>query len=249
MITEMTPMRSRSRLLAALLLTGVSLSLGGCLSHTRDKAGAMAAMPTDYRERHPIVIEEADRSIDIFVGSGRGGLTASQRADVIGLGQQWLREGTGTIKIDVPRDTPNARAARDSYREAMSLLGALGVPPQAIVTRDYKPRDPRQFATLKLSYPRIAAEAGPCGLWPEDLGPSIKNRTYIENKPYHNFGCATQRNMAAMIDNPSDLVQPRPEAPASGARRSMTFEKYRKGSDTATTYTTGDKAKLSDLGK
>jgi len=249
MITQTTSSRSRSRLATGLLLSAMALSLGGCLTHVRDKDGAMASMPTDYRQRHPIVIEEADRGIDIFVGSGRGGLTASQRADVIGIGQAWLREGTGTIKIDVPKDTPNARAAQDSYREVASLLGDLGVPPRAILTRDYRPRDPRQFATLKISYPRIAAEAGPCGLWPDDLGPSIKNRTYIENKPYHNFGCSTQRNLAALVDNPSDLVQPRPETPALGARRSATFEKYRKGSDTATTYTTGDKAKLSDLGK
>ena len=60
-----------------------------------------------------------------------------------------------------------------------------------------------------MSYPKIAAVAGPCGLWPEDLGPSILNRRYSENKEYYNFGCATQRNLAAMIDNPADLEQPR----------------------------------------
>ena len=70
------------------------------------------------------------------------------------------------------------------------------------------------MATIRLNYPKISAVAGPCGLWPEDLGPSIKNKSYFENKPYYNFGCAYQRNMAAMVDNPSDLVQPRSETPA-----------------------------------
>jgi pilus assembly protein CpaD len=105
------------------------------------------------------------------------------------------------------------------------------------------------MATIRLNYPKISAVAGPCGLWPEDLGPSIKDKTYTANKPYYNFGCAYQRNMAAMIDNPSDLVQPRSETPAYTARRTEAFEKYRKGNPTATTYPDSERAKLSDTGK
>jgi pilus assembly protein CpaD len=55
--------------------------------------------------------------------------------------------------------------------------------------------------------------------------------------------------MAAMIDNPSDLVQPRPETPAYMPRRSNAFEKYRSGTATSTAYPEADKAKLSDTGK
>ena len=52
-----------------------------------------------------------------------------------------------------------------------------------------------------------------------------------------------------MIDNPSDLVQPRSETAPSTARRSEAFEKYRKGESTTTNYPEADKAKLSDVGK
>jgi pilus assembly protein CpaD len=55
--------------------------------------------------------------------------------------------------------------------------------------------------------------------------------------------------MAAMVDNPADLVQPRPETPAYTARRTEGFDKYRKGSTTTTEYPEADKAKLSDTGK
>ena len=195
------------------------------------------------------MIEEANRSVVVFVGQARGGLSASQRSDVMGLAQTWLREGTGAIVADVPVDTPNARAAADSFREIQATLAAAGVPPRGVVARNYRPEDPRTLATIRLSYPKIAAVAGPCGLWPEDLGPSINNRSYFENKSYYNFGCAYQRNMAAMIDNPSDLVQPRSESPAYTTRRSTAFEKYRKGTPTTTVYPEGEKAKLSDTGK
>ena len=106
-----------------------------------------------------------------------------------------------------------------------------------------------QLAAIRLNYPKISAVAGPCGLWPEDLGPSIKNKSYFENKSYYNFGCANQRNLAAMVDNPSDLVQPRPKPPPIRRGATIAFEKYRKGTATATTYPEADKAKLSDTGK
>ena len=238
--------RSRAFRLAGALV-GLTVVLGAC-RHTGDVAMAESA-PDDYRHRHPIAIEETNRSVVIFVGQARGGLSAAQRADVIGLGQVWLREGTGAITADVPVDTPNARAAADAFREIQGTLAAAGVPPRGVVARHYKPNDPRTMATIRLNYPKIAAVAGPCGLWPEDIGPSIKNKGYFENRQYYNFGCANQRNMAAMVDNPADLVQPRSETPAYTSRRNIAFDKYRKGTTTATTYPESDRAKLSDTGK
>ena len=232
------------RLLGALL--GVSTLLGACNQTTEI---VTASIPTDYRQRHPITVTEADRSIVVFVGRARGGLSAPQRTDVMGLAQTWVREGTAAIIADVPIDTPNARAAAASYREIQSVLKAGGVPARAITLRHYRPDDPRTLATIRLSYPKISAVAGPCGLWPEDLGPNIDNPGYNENRPYHNFGCATQRNLAAMIDNPADLEQPRPETPAYTPRRDIAFDKYRKGVATTTIYPEAEKAKLSDTGK
>jgi len=134
-------------------------------------------------------------------------------------------------------------------REIHALLAAAGVPPRGLVVRQYRPEDPHHMPSIRLSYPRMTATAGPCGVWPEDLGPSINNKNYYENKQYYNFGCAYQRNMAAMVENPSDLVQPRPETPPYTARRGEAFQKYRTGATTSTAYPEADKAKLSDVGK
>lgn len=245
-MTARIPVDRRRAFRTAGALVGLAVVLGAC-THTEE--AVTASVPDDYRLRHPIAIQEADRSVVIFVGHARGGLSASQRADVMGLAQAWLREGTGAINADLPVNTPNARAAADAFREIHALLTAAGVPPRGIIVHHYHPDDPRQMATIRLNYPKISAIAGPCGVWPEDLGPSIKNKGYFDNKPYYNFGCAYQRNMAAMVDNPSDLVQPRPETPAYTARRTEGFEKYRKGAPTSTLYPEAEKAKLSDTGK
>jgi pilus assembly protein CpaD len=238
--------RNRALRVAGALI-GLAVVLGAC-QHTEPEL-ATAGFPDDYRLRHPIAIQEANRSVIVFVGQARGGLSASQRSDVMGMAQTWLREGTGAINIDMPVDTPNARAAADSLREIQATFAAAGVPPRAVTVRQYHPENPRHMAAIRLTYPKISAVAGPCGLWPEDLGPSINNKGYFENKPYYNFGCANQRNLASMIDNPSDLVQPREETPAYTARRTVAFEKYRKGTTTTTIYPEAEKAKLSDTGK
>ena len=245
-MTTRPPQNRNSALRVSGALVGVAIALGAC-THT-DEA-VTASIPDDYKQRHPIAIEEQNRSIVVFVGHARGGLTAAQRADVMGLASTWMHEGTGAIHIDVPTDTPNARPAAESLREIQAMLAAAGLPPRGIIVRRYRPEDPRFLPPIRLTYSRIAAVAGPCGLWPEDLGPSVKNPRWFENKSYYNFGCAYQRNMAAMVDNPSDLEQPRPETPSYTMRRNAAFEKYRKGTTTATTYPEAEKAKLSDTGK
>ncbi|WP_398480079.1 CpaD family pilus assembly protein [Tardiphaga sp.] len=243
----MTQSKRNSRLAILTAVVGVTAALGGCKTVAQDDLAT--SVPFDYRQRHPIVVEERLHSIDVFVGSFRGGLTAPQRADVVALGQNWLREGTGVITVEVPAQTPNARAAQDSRREVYSLLAAAGVPPNAIASRNYTPNDPRQFATIRVGYPLIGATAGPCGTWPEDLSASIKNKSYMSNRPYYNLGCASQRNLAAMVSNPSDLVQPRAETPVYAARRTFGLDKYRQGQGTATTYPDADKGKISSVGQ
>lgn len=248
-MTPKQPVDRHRTLRIAVATLGVTLALGGCTLSSRPDGDVTSGIPDDYRLRHPIAIQETPRTVEVFVGNTRGGLSATQRADVVALGQTWLREGTGSIIVDVPMQTPNARAAADSAREVQSLLAATGVPPRGIAMRSYKPVDPRLFATIRLNYPKISAVAGPCGTWPEDIGPSIKNKGYYDNKPYFNLGCASQRNLAAMVDNPSDLVQPRPETPAYTGRRAVALDKYRKGESSATVYADPDKGKISNVGQ
>jgi pilus assembly protein CpaD len=94
----------------------------------------------------------------------------------------------------------------------------------------------------------MAAETGPCGLWPNDVGPTY-DPVYWSNRPHWNHGCASQRNLAAQLANPADLVQPRAETPVLASRRNTTIDKYRKGEATATVYPDANKGKISDLGQ
>jgi pilus assembly protein CpaD len=223
-----------------------ALMLAGCVS---DQAG-LAAYPPDLRHRHPIAIREGVHSVELFIGSRRGELTLDQRADVLGFAHAWRRDAAGGVLIDMPQGTSNEIAAANALPEVRAILTNMGVPAQSIEVRGYRPSDPRVLATIRLNYPRMVASAGPCGMWPHDLGPTA-DREHSDNLEYWNFGCAAQHNLAAQVDNPADLVQPRGETPTYTQRRTAAFEHYRAGMTPATIYqiTNTNEGKISDIAK
>jgi len=230
-----------ARLLAAM---ACSMTLAGCFG------AQQTARPIDfdYRLRHSIAIQEGPHTVEFFIGSSRGGLTGEQRADVLAFANTWRREATGGIVLDLPAGTRNEIAAANALHEVRAILSAAGVPPSAVAVRAYRPADAGKLATLKLSYPTMVAQAGPCGIWPDDLGPTPE-RAHLENIQYWNFGCASQRNLAAMVENKADLVQPRGEAPPYTGRRTTVLDKYHRGEPTQTMLPDKDQGKISDLGK
>jgi pilus assembly protein CpaD len=227
------------------LITTCALGLAGCYTAPQEVTGSVASDP---RQRHPIVIMEGPRTVDLFIGERRGTLNGSQRAEVLSFAAEWRREATGGILIDVPAGTSNAPAAASAAREVRAILSAAGVPSDAVQLRETPARSPAKLVTLRLHYPRVMADAGPCGLWPHDLGPTYE-REHFENRQYWNFGCAQQRNLAAMVENPADLVQPRSEVPPYNGRRTTVLDKYHRGESTATQNPDADKGKISTVGQ
>jgi pilus assembly protein CpaD len=230
--------------LRALAIVGLATTLAGCYSQ---HVAQQEPYPEDYRERHPITLKEREHTVEILIGRNRGGLTPSQRVDVLSFAQIWRRESNSGIIVDVPRGGPTDHAIADSMREVRSILTASGVPHNAVYVHTYRPAS-SSLVAIRLNYTKLVAEAGPCGLWPHDLGTSF-DATYMENRSYWNLGCAHQRNLAAMIDNPTDLIQPRGETPAYSARRSVVIDKYRKGESPSGQYNGYVNGKISDLGK
>jgi pilus assembly protein CpaD len=241
--------RRAFNMVACAVLVTSSLLLAAC--NRTDDYVVTGTIPADYRERHPIRLTEGEHAIQLLVGSGTGVLTAEQRALVSSMASTWRQEGTGRLVIEKPKGTRNQRAADYATREAQSILRASGVPPRAIITKTYV-NPPESYGPVRVAYKRIEAVAGPCGLWPEDLGvspsPSLQPLPpTLDNRAYYNFGCSTQQNLAVMVENPEDLIQPRASTPAYAARRQTVIEKYRKGENPSGQYET-EEAQASNVG-
>ena len=91
-------MTSHNLPLRLVAVASLAIALSGCYVR-KDTAGDI---PIDYRKRHPITLKEAEKTVEIFVGTNRGGLVDGQGADVLGFARLWKRESTGGIVIDVP---------------------------------------------------------------------------------------------------------------------------------------------------
>jgi pilus assembly protein CpaD len=247
---DRTPLARRRPLagfvIRALAAAGCAIAVCSCT--TDQQIAGVPEAPPDYRQRHPITLQESDHTLELLIGTNRAELNPTQRAQVLSFGLNWKREATGGIIVARPVGSTNERAAADSVREILSILAASGAAPQNVAVRGYPAGGPA-VAPVRISYPKMSAQAGPCGMWPQDIGPSA-NREYFENQQWWNFGCANQRNLAAMVDNPADLVQPRGESAAYTMRQTTVVEKYRQGVDPSTQPpASAQSAKISDVGK
>jgi pilus assembly protein CpaD len=231
--------------LRAAVVLGCGLFVAACQTY-QQTAGA-PDVPADYRMRHPITITEAPHTLNLIIGSNRSSLTGQQRAELLAFAQTWKAEATGGVLIDLPTGTANEHASADALREIQSILAATGVPPDTMMVRTYV-AGRNALAAVHVTYPKLTAQAGPCGIWPEDIGPTF-NRDYFENQPAWNFGCSTQRNLAAMVANPADLVQPQAETPPYTKRRTEVLKKYGQGESTATNYPNANAGRISDFGQ
>jgi pilus assembly protein CpaD len=240
-------MKKLNHVARALAFVSIAAVMAGC--QTPSVQEQVTSVPNDYRLRHPIAVREKAQSLTVFVGDGRGTLTPAQRAEIGALASNWRLEATGGVVIEMPVGAANERAAASASREIRAILSASGVPPHSIEIRPYRTQDPVQLGTVRVNYPRMAAETGPCGLWPTDIAGGYDFAQNWSNQPHWNHGCASQRNLAAQVANPADLVQPRAEGPVLASRRSTVIDKFRKGEATATQYPDANKGKISDVGQ
>jgi pilus assembly protein CpaD len=110
-----------------------------------------------------------------------------------------------------------------------------GVQPVEMAS-DYRMRHPILVTNQRAYVPHA------CGQWGEDLGTSINS---VYNKPHFNHACATQHNLAAMIKNPNDLIEPRREGDSDARRRQTVITKYREGSDPSIRWNIDDRNRVS----
>ena len=145
--------------------------------------------------------------------------------------------GSGDIGIAFPQGGPGAaeaRAALPALRRALVAGGARGY----VVVSSYPVADPRLAAPIRLSFAAVIAQVrNRCGQWPNDLasGSSIEG---WENKPYYNFGCASQQMLAAQVADPRDLMGPSAETPPDAHMRGRGIDAVRKGEDPGTHWAT-----------
>lgn len=211
-----------------LMIAGGAL-LAGC-ANTRPTQRAFA--PDDYRERHPLRLEQSVKNIDIFGASPQ--LDARQRRDLVEFARDHSQRGSGGIEISTPAGMPHVSV--EAIRAALAE-GGLRAP---VRYSSYPVNPGAGAAPVRVSHAVLSASvASQCGQWPADLSGNNGAETW-HNKPYYNLGCAYQTAIAAQVADPVDLVRPRAEGTADLAKRMKDIEALRKDQDPSTKWNRDD---------
>ena len=226
------PRSTRPLMMASLLL--LLAPLAGC--GKTDRIVASSVPLDDYRARHPILLAQAKTSIDVFPTMGRGRIDNLSAKQIIAFAAQYRDVGHGPIMVLLPRapGVGDGRVMLADIKRALAIGGARG----GVDVSTYSVVDPSLASPVRLSYTGLKANVGDqCGQWPNDLnsGDSLEG---WKNKPYWNFGCATQTMMAAQASDPRDLVTPRGEEATDTAIRLRAIDSVRKGTDPNTAWAT-----------
>jgi pilus assembly protein CpaD len=222
MTTDPVPSLRRGRFTPRLVVAAAALVvLAGCA--TDQQQGITASLPDDYRAQHPITIDEKLYTMDIPIGQDTGRLNSGTRGNILGFAQRFSAGGSALMAIVAPVGSPNEVVASSMSHQVYDVLIASGIKPAALDFRTYRAGPKESTAPIRLAYTRIAANVANCGEWPGYLDKDSRNRNY------RNFGCSTQANLAAMVDNPLDLLYPRGSTPPDATRRAQVLENYQKG--------------------
>lgn len=204
--------------LAALLLAG------SCAAPTSDGNMLMA----DGTANHPITVEPSYRSIKLPFSATDQGLMPDDAAHFSVFVSEYLSSGNGAISITAPQGG-SANAAIGYFGER---LASLGVPRDRILVGT---RPAAGDERVEIGYMAYTAHVEACGDWSTNWADTA------DNQPTPNFGCATQHNLAAMIADPRDLVEPRAMEASDATRRATVLGHYEKGEITQADKRTADK--------
>jgi pilus assembly protein CpaD len=201
---------NRGLILAAALLAGAGLT--GCATHAAPPGPAAARTPTEQFEPK---VDDHVEGIQLAVHPGD--LSKAQLDALYGLVSTWRDSGSGQIHVE----TPQGPLAADMAAKVEDALQGFGIRRDQFSLSFYPDDGPRPV--VRVSYRRYVASIPHCGDAFSDFTKTANNA------PQSDFGCAITANIAAMVANPADLANHRPEDPIDAGRRQVVLDKYRSG--------------------
>ncbi|MEM7728864.1 MAG: CpaD family pilus assembly lipoprotein [Pseudomonadota bacterium] len=208
------------------------LLLSGCLQ------GGQLHEPT--HRLNPTQVAESVERMELYARPD--GLVLSQRDEfaVTRFLQDYAAQGSGPIYIN----RPSAAAGSPGLVQTDALLGRLmgqaGLNPAAAQSGTYytRPGDP---APVVLSYRTLRAVAQDCAHM-GDLSVTHRNTVMPE------FGCFASANLAAMITDPRQLIEPYATQTPNAQRRQVVYDRYIEGTGTASERPEGQQQSSQDAG-
>jgi pilus assembly protein CpaD len=192
-------------------------------------------------DSHVIEVTQAAARLEIDVSPQDTMLTDKARSDLHDFAAAYLRYGHGALILSTPSGGANAGAASMLAGQTRMSLVESGVSYGAVAGSTYDAGD-NASAPIVVTFARFEAQAPHCRpIYEQDLAHQE------DNQAWDSFGCAMQANLAAEVEDPADLLQPRPDAPRDSNRRGTVMQAYRAGTTTHAIRDPDERATVSNV--
>ncbi len=209
----------KSALISATL---AAIVLGACSTPTP------SLPPTDLR--NPIQVAESIERLELYARPNGLELSARDKLAVAQFLDGYRNGGDGPLYMNKPAGAQGGIGTRQAEAVIRGLMAEGGINPMALQSGQYQ-SPPNAPAPVVVSYRTLKAIPQKCGR----LG-SLSD-TY-NNQPYDNFGCFQSANIAAMISDPRQLLEPYTQGNPNAQRRQVVYDKYIKGELSASEFPT-----------
>ena len=210
-----------SILTACILLSGLSLT--ACATPNE------AFGPTQLR--NSINVAESIERLELYTRPNGLELSARDKLAVAQFLDGYGTSGDGALFINRPANAVSGLGTKQAEAVIRGLMAQAGLNPNAIQTGQYQSR-PGAPAPVVVSYRTLRAIPQDC----RELG-DLTN-TYA-NQPHGNFGCFQSANIAAMITDPRQLLEPYALGQPNAQRRQVVYDQYIQGGTTASQVNPG----------
>lgn len=208
-----------------LLLAGLAVSAAACATTPAKTAAADKPIALTPTQQYSITVTQSPD--EILLAAHAAGLSVRQTAALDDLISRWRDVGGKAFTVKSP--TGEGGEAARTITMVQQYLEAQGVATSLIHYANYDPAQHPGAPVVVVGFTRYQAEGPRCGRDWKDFTHTATNEVNS------NFGCAVTANTAAMIANPTDLVEPRTMTDADVGRREVVLGKFRQGQVTSST--------------
>ena len=178
--------------------------------------------------KNKIKIAESIERLELYTRPTGLELSARDQVAVGQFLQGYGSRGEGPLYINVPSSTAQgigAQQAQNVIRQSLSQLGMSGAPVQ---TGQYQAAYGTP-APVVVSYRTLKTI-------PQDCRNSDDLANSFANQPYSSFGCYHTANIAAMVSDPRQFIEPYGSTPPDSQRRQVVYDKYIEGENPASAH-------------
>jgi pilus assembly protein CpaD len=213
-------MKTRNRTLIKII--GATLSaatLAACSTPTASTG------PSIFNNK--IQVAESIERLELYTRPNGLELSARDQAAVNLFLQSYRQRGNGPIYLNVPSASASGLGAQQAQALIRQNLAVMGLGGAAMQTGQYQSANGSP-APVVVSYRTLKTMPRDC----RQLGNATDT---FSNQPYDNFGCFHASNLAAMIGDPRQLLEPYDMTIPDSQRRQTVYDKYIQGENPAST--------------